>query len=229
MKVFLIKHKFLIGIICLIFVFSCVYTCIVDFRVSKANGITIVLDAGHGGRDGGSVGVNGTVEKEINLEYVLRLKDKLVENGFTVVLTRKNDDGLYSPTAKNKKQSDMNERFKIIKKANPNLVVSIHMNSYTLPTARGAVTYYKAGDEASKQCADYIQKSLNTYCDARLQNGKVGDYYMLNCSYYTSILIECGFISNPEEEKLLNSYEYKDLIINSIYKGILLYFGNSQI
>jgi len=197
--------------------------------VSKTNGITIVLDAGHGGRDGGSVGVNGTIEKEINLEYVLLLKDKLIQNGYTVVLTRKNDDGLYSATAKNKKQSDMNERMKIIERANPNLVVSIHMNSFVSPSAQGSVTYYRKCDAASKNCADLIQKSLNKYCDARIQESKVGDYFMVNCSYYTSVLIECGFLSNPEEEKKLNDKDYKTKMIDAIYRGILLYFGNNQI
>ena len=210
-------------------IISSLYAGIVAYRVSKTNGITIVLDAGHGGRDGGSVGVNGTIEKEINLEYVLMLKDKLVKNGFTVVLTRKNDYGLYSTTAKNKKQSDMNERLRIIKETNPNLVVSIHMNSFASSSARGAVTYYRNEDGSSKQCADYIQKSLKKFCNARMEKSKVGDYFMLNCSYYTAVLIECGFISNPEEEMLLNDNSYKEQIVDAIYNGILLYFGNNSV
>lgn len=210
-------------------IISSLYAGIVAYRVSKTNGITIVLDAGHGGRDGGSVGVNGTIEKEINLEYVLLLKDKLVQNGFTVVLTRSTDDGLYSPTAKNKKQSDMNQRLKIIKDTNPNLVISIHMNSFSSSSANGAVTYYRNEDSASKICADLIQKSLKTFCNARMEKSKVGDYFMLNCSYYTAVLIECGFISNPEEEKLLNNSSYKEQMVNAIYNGILLYFGNNSI
>lgn len=223
------RYKFLLCIMGSFVFLSSFYAKLVDVRVSKFNGITIVLDAGHGGRDGGSVGVNGTVEKEINLEYVLKLKDKLVENGYKVILTRKNDDGLYSATSKNKKLSDMNERFKIIKKANPNLVVSIHMNSYTSSSAKGAVTYYRKGDKSSELCADLIQKSLSANCGAKATNGKVGDFYMLNCSYYTAVLIECGFISNPEEEIMLNDEDYKEQMINAIYNGILLYFGNNQI
>lgn len=205
------------------------YYRIVEISVSKRNGFTIVIDAGHGGRDGGSVGVNGTIEKEINLDYAIALKDKLVENGFRVEMTRKNDDGLYSLTDKNKKMSDMNERFKIIKRTNPNLVISIHMNSFTNSSAKGATTYYRKADEASKQCADLIQKSLNAYCNAKQTAGKVGDYYMLNCSYYTAVLIECGFLSNPEEESLLNNKQYKNKMIDAIFKGILLYFGNAEI
>lgn len=198
-------------------------------RVGRFNGITIVLDAGHGGRDGGSVGVNGTIEKHINLDYVLALKQKLVENGYKVVLTRKNDDGLYSPFAKNKKQSDMNERLRIIKKANPNLVLSIHMNSFVSSNAKGAITYYRDSDSSSKICGDLIQKSLSVGCGAKQTQAKVGDYFMINSSYYTAVLVECGFISNPEEEKMLNSEVYRDKIVNSIYNGILLYFGNTTI
>ena len=102
------------------------------------------------------------------------------------------------------------------------------MNSFSSSDAYGAITYYRNGDESSKRCADLIQSSLNTYCSAPAKQGRIGDYYILNCSYYTSILIECGFISNPEEEKLLNTDEYRNKFIDAVYSGILLYFGNSN-
>lgn len=216
--------------LCVILIFailSTFYAEIVIKSVANFNGYTIVLDAGHGGRDGGSIGANGTIEKEINLEYTLALKEKLVASGYKVVLTRKNDDGLYSNTAKNKKLSDMNERMRIIKEANPNLVVSIHMNSYKGSSASGASTYYREGDESGQSCAELIQKSLNAYCNDRTISSKVGDFFMVNCSYYTSVLVECGFLSNAEEEKKLNTEEYKNLVVDAIYKGILLYFGNN--
>lgn len=221
-------HSVLTIFVLIMFVLSIGFSQIVAYSVSNYNGITIVIDAGHGGRDGGSVGVNGTIEKEINLKYALTLKEKLVDSGYRVELTRRTDDGLYSETASNKKMSDMRARFNIIQKTNPNLVISIHMNSFNSPTARGAITYYRNGDEASKRCADLVQASLNTYCEAPSAQGKVGDYYILNCSYYTSILIECGFISNPEEERLLNTDTYREKFIDAVYSGILLYFGNSN-
>ena len=229
MKNLIKNKKFVICCVLICAVLSGFYASIVASSVSKFNGITIVVDAGHGGRDGGSVGVNGTIEKEINLEYALALKDKLVENGYKVIMTRKTDDGLYSEFAKNKKQSDMNARFEIIKKANPNLVVSLHMNSFGNSIAKGATTYYRKNDNASQICADLIQKSFYSNGNAKIQKSKVGDYYMLNCSYYTAVLIECGFLSNPEEENLLNSKQYQNKIIDAIYNGILLYFGNKQI
>lgn len=219
------RYNFILIILLLIVLLSSVYSNIVVRCVSKFNGFTIVLDAGHGGRDGGCVGKNGTVEKEINLNYVLALKEKLVSKGFKVELTRKNDDGLYSVLAENKKKSDMLQRFKIIEKVNPNLVISIHMNSFASGDASGALTYYRKGDDASKYCADVIQKSLKKEGCAKIESGKVGDYYMLNCSYYTSVLVECGFISNIEEEIKLNTESYKNQIVNAICNGILIYFG----
>ena len=229
MKNFFKKYKVICVMIAAIMAISLVYSKIEDISASKFNGIIIVIDAGHGGRDGGSVGVNGTIEKEINLKYALCLKDKLVENGFRVVLTRKNDDGLYFPLAKNKKKSDMNARLKIINQTNPNLVISLHMNSLTNHTVQGANSFYREGDEASKYCADLIQKSISTYCNAKNICGRVGDYFILNSSYYTAVLIECGFISNAREEALLNSSEYRERMVDAIFNGILLYFGNAKI
>ena len=229
MRNFIKKQSVIIMFVGVILVLSACYSKIVEISVSKFNGITIVIDAGHGGRDGGCVGVNGTIEKEINLEYALRLKEKLVDNGYRVVLTRKNDDGLYSPLAKNKKQSDMNARLQVIKQANPNLVISIHMNSFPSASAQGANTFYREGDRASKDCADLIQKSISTYCNAKNIKSKEGDYFLLNCSYYTAVLIECGFISNETEEAMLNSAEYKTRFTDAVYNGILLYFGNAKI
>lgn len=220
------NNKLLISIFLLIVVISTLYFNIVKMTSVKYNGITIVLDAGHGGRDGGCVGVDGSVEKELNLKYVLDLKEKLVKQNYKVILTRSTDDGLYSPLAVNKKLSDMNVRMERIKQANPNLVISIHMNSFADKSVYGANCFYKIDDEASEECANLIQKSLNKYCEVPSNKAKKGDYFMLNCSYYTSVLIECGFLSNPEEERKLNSNEYMNSFNNSIVNALLLYFGN---
>lgn len=190
---------------------------------------TVVLDAGHGGVDGGAVGVNGTVEKTINLEYVKIMKEKLEARGFRVYLIRANDDGLYSVFDKNKKSSDMKKRIALIKKYNPNLVLSVHMNSYKDPSVKGVFTYYRKGDEQGKECANLIQKTIKKYCDVKQEYAKVGDYYILNESYYTSVLIECGFLSNPQEEKLLNDDVYKNKITDAICDAVLLYSGLIQI
>lgn len=219
------KNACIIVFVLIMFLLTFAFSHIVAVSASGYNGITIVLDAGHGGRDGGSVGVNGTIEKEINLRYTLALKEKLVSAGYRVELTRKTDDGLYLESAKNKKMSDLNARMEIIKRANPNLVISIHMNSFSSQSAHGASTYYRSGDESGQIVSDLIQHSLNTYLGAPSTKGKVGDYYILNESYYTAVLIECGFLSNPEEERLLNTDEYLEKFVDAVYNGILLYFG----
>ena len=219
------KNACIIVFVIIMFLLTFAFSHIVAVSASGYNGITIVLDAGHGGRDGGSVGVNGTIEKEINLRYTLALKEKLVSAGYRVELTRKTDDGLYLESAKNKKMSDLNARMEIIKRANPNLVISIHMNSFSSQSAHGASTYYRSGDESGQIVSDLIQQSLNTYLGVPSTKGKVGDYYILNESYYTAVLIECGFLSNPEEERLLNTDEYLEKFVDAVYNAILLYFG----
>ena len=223
------KCKSIYVIFILILLLSCLYFNIVKSVSSKRNGICIVLDAGHGGRDGGCVGINGSVEKDLNLKYTLKLKEKLVGYGYKIVLTRANDNGLYNPLVGNKKVSDMNARMKKIKEANPNLVVSIHMNSFADKNVCGANCFYKIDDEASFNCANLIQKSLFEQCGVRSESAKKGDYFMLNCSYYTSVLIECGFLSNPEEEQKLNTEEYIEEFTSAVADGILLYFGENFI
>lgn len=227
MKKLIKNNVFLILIFFFLFVITSIYSCVAK-SASNFNGITIVLDAGHGGRDGGSTGTNGTVEKEINLQYTLSLKEKLVKYGYRVILTRKNDDGLYSNLAHNKKVDDMNKRMEIIKQANPNLVLSIHMNSFPDKSVKGANTFYKTDDESSRNCANLIQNCLKNTCNAKNSMAKPGDYFMMNCSYYTSVLVECGFLSNEEDEYKLNTEEYKNQIVEAIFNGILLYFGNVQ-
>ena len=123
-----------------------------------------------------------------------------------------------------KKQSE-----KKIKEANPNLVVSVHMNSFADKSVSGANCFYKIDDEASMNCANLIQKSLFKQCGVRNESAKKGDYFMLNCSYYTSVLIECGFLSNPEDEQKLNSKEYLEQFTNAVADAILLYFGEKII
>lgn len=228
----MVKKKSIIFLITAVMIFvvitSLMYQ-IVVYSSSRSNGYTIVIDAGHGGRDGGSVGADGSIEKELNLAYSIELRDKLVENGYKVYMTRSTDDGLYSEFDKNKKVSDMNKRMEIIKKANPNLVISIHMNSFQDRSVSGAMTFYRCDDESSRVVGDLIQKSLKLEGLANTEKSKVGDYFMVNCSYYTSVLIECGFISNPEEEKKLITDEHRSKIINAIYHGVLMYFGNYEI
>lgn len=186
---------------------------------------TIVIDAGHGARDGGCVGISGSVEKDLNLQYALTLKSLLETKNIKVVMTRTNDDELYDENASNKKLSEMKARATLIKNSAPDLVISIHMNSFPLKSVSGAKAFYRADSEKSKLVADNIQKSMYSYCNLKSKTSQVGDYYILNCTDYTSVLIECGYLSNPEEEQKLLTKEYREKLMHSIYSGILLSFG----
>ena len=186
---------------------------------------TIVIDAGHGGRDGGSIGVAGSVEKELNLEYAKSLQKLLKKAGVNVIMTRTTDNGLYDNDANNKKLSDMRKRREIINNAQPDLVISIHMNSFPLDSCKGAKTFYQIGSDISFEAAKNIQNSLHYYIDNASSTVGAGDYYILNCSKYTSVLIECGFVSSPEEEQLLNDASYREKFVYGIYCGIMMYLG----
>ena len=193
--------------------------------------VKVVLDAGHGGVDGGVSGVKtGIKESELNLAVVKKLENHLSNAGISVVLTRSSEAGLYGVAAGNLKRKDMKKRKEIINEAQPNLVISVHMNNYSLSTRRGAQVFYKKSDDRAKLLANCIQESFNTMEEAvRECNVLTGDYYILNCSNYPTVIAECGFLSNPEDEALLISEEYQDAIAYSIFKGIVAYLSSSSI
>ncbi len=180
----------------------------------------IVIDAGHGGIDGGVEGVaTGVKESDINLAISLMLKDYLESGGYRVVMTRDTEDGLYGSATSNRKAIDFAERKRIIEEAEPSLVVSIHQNSFPSPTVCGAQVFYAKGSEISKTYAQTFQNTLNASLDYD-RNIAIGDYYILECTAYPSVLVECGFLSNYEEEKLLSTSEYQDKIAYILYSSI---------
>ena len=190
---------------------------------ATASKIKVVLDAGHGGIDGGVSGVNsGIKESQLNLIITKKVEKHLTDSGISVVLTRSTEAGLYGVATKNFKKRDMEKRKEIINKAQPNLVVSIHMNKYSLSTRRGAQVFYKAGDESGKLLAESLQSVFNDMEEAtRSCVALSGDYYILKCSSYPSVIAECGFLSSPEDEALLLTEEYQDKMAYSIFKGII--------
>lgn len=186
---------------------------------------TIVLDAGHGGIDGGSEGVvSGVKESELNLKVTKKLEKLLNTFGFNVVLTRTNADGLYSQFATNKKQDDMKKRKEIIQKSKPNMVVSIHMNSFPNKHERGAQVFYQVGEETSKQLAQTIQNEMIKNLVEAREFCNHSDLYILQCTKNPSVVVEGGFLSNPEEEALLITDEYQEKLAYSVFCGILKFF-----
>ena len=185
----------------------------------------VVIDAGHGGADPGKVGQSGTLEKEINLSLALKLREYLERDGIQVVLTRETDDGLYSAGAQNKKREDMAARVRIISEVQPELVVSIHQNSYPTAECKGAQMFYYKGSEESRQLAELLQTTfLEVLQDGNKRQAKENaEYYLLRKTACPIVIAECGFLSNPSEEALLKTEEYQEKVAEALYLGIKQY------
>ena len=186
----------------------------------------VVLDAGHGGIDCGCIGTTtGANERDINLSITQKLGSLLTALDIRVVYTRTNMDGLYGTFASGFKKRDLQARRDIIQSENPNLVVSIHLNSYPSPTASGAQVFYKIGSDVSRQLGQTLQQIFVDKIPGSRKDSMAGDFYMLNCTATPGVLVECGFLSNPAEEKLLISADYQEKIAYTIACGILTFFG----
>lgn len=167
--------------------------------------------------------MTGVLESELNLKYAKTLGKICKEFGFRVVFTRENSAGLYDESAPNKKKSEMQKREKIINKANPDVVVSLHMNSFK-GSARGAHVFYADGSDSGQNLAKNVAQVLSEHIPYSHKEAKVGDYYILNCSPCPSILVECGFLSNDEEEVLLQNDEYIYKFCYNLFCGVYSYF-----
>ncbi len=190
----------------------------------------VVLDAGHGGVDPGKVGVDGQLEKEINLAIVEKLKDYLEANDIKVILTRKDDSGLYRAGDKNKKSADMKKRIEIINGAKADVMVSIHQNSYHQPEIAGAQVFYYQSSQEGKKFAQIMQKRFD-YClgEKNTRQAKAnGNYYLLSHSKPVSIIVEAGFLSNGKEAARLESEEYQDKIAWTVAMGIIQYLNQKE-
>lgn len=196
---------------------------------AKKQPICIVVDAGHGGIDPGKVGINGALEKDINLSIALKLKDLLAQKDIEVILTRDSDTGLYSESSTNKKVEDMQTRCKLITEANPLFTISIHQNSYTTEDVKGAQVFYYGQSAEGKLLAEAIQASLIERVDP--DNNRVAkaneSYYLLKKTPTPTVIVECGFLSNSEEATLLLTEEYQEKLVRAIYMGILDYLEDT--
>lgn len=181
----------------------------------------VVIDAGHGADDPGKVGVNGEIEKDINLKIAQKVKEKLEAEGITVVMTREDDEGLYDDTVSNKKRADMEKRVALINKTNPEVVVSIHQNSFSDPSVRGPQVFYFAESETGQQFATAMQEELwKVDTNYQRQIKANNSYYILKRTEVPTIIVECGFLSNEEEARLLSEDSYQETVANAICSGI---------
>lgn len=199
---------------------------IVASAASSHKKVVVLIDPGHGGRDYGVTGAGGTKESEFNLAMSNELKKFLTEANFEVVLTRNSSEGLYGDTKDNFKRKDMLERKRIVNKVNPDIIISIHANKFPDKSRRGAQVFYDQFNEGGKSLAESVQCGLNTlnikHAD-RSFSALSGDYFMLKCSHNPSIIVECGFLSNVEDEKLLNEEQYRYELSFAIYSGIITF------
>lgn len=196
-------------------------------RLKKADSNLVVIDAGHGSDDSGKVGINGALEKDINLAVALRVKSLLETQGISVVMTREDDQGDYPKTGSNRKMRDMKKRVELINQSMPALTVSIHQNSYTDERIYGAQTFYYEGSEQGRMAAEIMQQQLVTTLDPnnKRQAKSNTSYYLLKNTNYPIIIVECGFLSNQKESALLCDEEYQEQIAWAVHLGILRYLN----
>lgn len=221
------KSLILIITAALIFMLYITYGKVKGAMSSPASNRVVIIDAGHGGRDAGASGRSGTQEKNINLSISKKLKQYIEEGGGVAVMIREDDSGLYSIDSPNKKKEDMKNRKQIIKDSGGDMLVSIHLNSFPQSQYFGAQVFYYEGSAASENLAKIMQEELRRVLDRNNDRAAKSNksYYILKDNDIPSVLVECGFLSNPEEEQLLQQNQYQEKIAWSIYVGILRYFS----
>lgn len=193
------------------------------------SGKVVVVDAGHGIPDEGAESSNGTTEAKTNLKIALKLQNLLEASGCTVILTRSDENAIYdidSKTLRQKKVSDIRNRVKIGNESSADIFISLHLNKIPQSQYDGWQTFYKDRSEEGEKLAKSIQSNLN---DAiKKENNRVAktidNIFIIKNVEIPTTIVECGFLSNPEEEKELLEDEYQNKLAWGIYNGIIDYF-----
>lgn len=184
--------------------------------------------------DEGAVGFYGTTEQAINLSISLKLQKILEQSGAKVILTRSDENGIYSLDSKsirNKKVSDIKNRVEIGNNSNADIFISIHLNKYPPSEIyRGWQTFYQKNNEKSKELSTIIQNSLNNNIDFKNDRSPmpISGVYIMEHLQIAAVIIECGFLSNPEETNLLKTDEYQNKLVWGIYTGLQEYFAKEE-
>ena len=202
---------------------------LVETTSTPVSGKTIVIDAGHGVPDEGAQSSTGTTEAETNLKISLKVQNLLEQSGCTVILTRSDENAIYdvdSNTLKQKKISDIRNRVKIGNESSADIFVSIHLNKIPQQQYYVWQFFYKEGNEQSNKLAKSIQENLNK--SMQKENNrvamKIDNIYIIKHVEIPTSIVECGFLSNPEEEKQLLDDNYQNRLAWGIYSGIINYF-----
>jgi N-acetylmuramoyl-L-alanine amidase len=184
--------------------------------------------SGHGGRDPGKVGINNALEKDINLSISLKLKTLLEEKNIKVVLTREDDIGLYSQEDAYKKRADLDNRINFIHSSKANLALSIHQNSFTDESIKGAQVFYYSESVQGKQLAETLQSQIvETIADGNHRKAKSNNsYYMLKKTQCPLVIVECGYLSNRKESALLLEEDYQDKMAWAIQLAVIKFIND---
>lgn len=195
--------------------------------IDEDDRITVIIDAGHGGRDGGAVADDGTLEKNLNLAVAKRLEALLLSADIRVIMTRSGDIELASPDSDHKKRDDLNARLAITEAYDPAILVSIHMNKFPVAKYSGLQVYYSPNHEDSLALAEQVQADSLTLKPGNNRAVKAaGDsIYLLSHAEIPAVLVECGFLSNPEELSLLKTDDYQQKLAMSLYTSIITYLS----
>ena len=212
------KKLLLLLITCVLFTGSVVY--MKDLN-PKLIGKRIIIDVGHGGKDSGTV-YDDIKEKDLNLSIALKLKEELIMNGVDVIMTRDGDYDLALPNANRRKKSDFDNRIEMINDSGANMYLSIHINYLGNAKYYGAQVFYT---EENKELASLLQDSLIRYVESPLREKELSNsIYMYKKLKIPGVLIECGFLSNDKERRLLITDDYQNKIVNAIVDGLLRYY-----
>lgn len=229
--IFIARRKRLIFII-----FTCLLALSLFLHHEKSENVfsfkqtkRIVIDAGHGLPDGGAVGMNGTIESTLNIKIARLVESALAKKGYSIIMTRTDDNAVANDgqTLAQRKRSDMYKRLEIINSSDADMFVSIHMNKFTDSRYFGAQVIYSDNFEESEQLASFIQEGLcrlpeNT--SKRTHSKAPSGIFLLKNAKIPAVIVECGFLSNYDEEKLLNTTHYQKQLCEAIVKGIEDYY-----
>ena len=202
----------------------------IEVNATPITNKVIVIDAGHGKPDEGAVGYFGTSEQSINLSITLKLQKLIEQSGAKVVLTRSDENGIYSTDSesiKSKKVSDTKNRVKIGNESMADIFISIHLNKFPASSSySGWQTFYQKDNEKSKKLADLIQNNINK--NIQIENNRkilpISQIYIMDNVKIPTVIVECGFLSNMEETTKLKTEEYQNKLAWGIYLGIQEYF-----
>lgn len=187
----------------------------------------IVIDPGHGGIDPGAIGSGGTLEKDVVLDISKKLKTLLSQAGAVVVMTRETDKDLSDPSGSvsKRKHEDLARRVELANSKKADIYLGIHGNSFPSPIWRGAQVFYQHEQEDGKKLAECIQAELRRVLKNTDRQAKAGDYYINRNTKMTSVIVEVGFFSNPDEERLMKDRVYQQKVAYAIYAGVAKYFA----